>query len=141
MTTTKKVKYANTTLVIHKMNVFAANDLLNRCLGAIAPIFSLAGERITGEKISEAVKEALNALPAPERERILFKDLLGTVKLEDDTALVATVQETGARTLMAQLDLYDVYQLAGDVVEFNYARFFESGKRALGDVSASRKIQ
>lgn len=131
MNQTKSVKIGGAELLLEKMDVFKQAEIFNRFLPALAPFVAAAvsaREGSTGEILAHAEK-AFQALPAQEREAILWEELLPTVKVQMGGGVTVPLIGTadgGGRCLMAPLDFFDVLALAGEVLKFNFARFFSA---------------
>lgn len=133
----KQITVGGHTLFIERMDVFKANDLLNDVLAGVVPLLALAGRKTTGADIAAAAQAALDRIPAERRRDVLVR-LLKTVKTEGGIALYARTEE-GAEATMIPLTLKQLYEVALQVVLYNFGDFFGDALSGLSAQSASPK--
>lgn len=144
MANTKDIEVNGVQLRLYKMSPFDQLDLLNTFLPALSGVLravsgvtkSTKDRAQNIESIASAVDSFLVKVDPQTRKDLLFKHLLSpkSVKIVISGTELPIVSETkDARAIMSDElnDITYLLQIGGEVLRFNFERFFEFGKSTL----------
>lgn len=137
---TKDIEVNGVKIRIYKMSPFEQLDLVNTFVPALAGVLRAVSGGKDGASNAEAVADAVEAfvskIDAEKRKDLLFNHLLSSesVKVVAGGVEMPLISDAKtAKTVMSD-DLSDItylLQIGGEVIRFNFERFFELGKSTL----------
>lgn len=132
---TRDIEVNGVTVRIKRMDVFEQHELVNRFVpalgGVIRSVFDIQQKGANAASISTALDAFLEAVPEKTRDDIIFNKLLTKASIvASGVELPLISQKDGARAVMAETldDISYLYEIAAQVIVFNFERFFGLGK-------------
>ncbi len=132
----KEIKVNGITLRLKRLDAFEQFHLLNTFIPAIAGVARALVDTNSqkGEAVANALESFVSKIPVAQRDDILFNHLLSkraVVIVVNGMELDLVASANGARTIMNDdlSDISDLLMIAGEVVRFNFSRFFDFGKK------------
>lgn len=125
----KEIEVNGVKLTISKIDVFRQDELVQELLPVVVSTMSRIIAAPGNEKSAalSGIDVFLKELPAKRRSELIFHDLLPCAKLPNGMKLVGKV-DGGPKTVMASElnSLGALYQVAFEVLRFNFEDFFDS---------------
>ena len=128
-TSEKEIEINGVKLIISKIDVFRQDELVQELLPVVVSAMSRIIAAPGNEKSAalSGIDAFLKELPAKRRSELIFNDLLPCAKLPGGISLISKI-EKGPKTVMASAldNLGALYQVAFEVLRFNFEDFFDS---------------
>lgn len=132
----KLIEVNGVNLKIKRLDAFNQFELLNVFIPALCGILraAVAGQAGKVDAFLAAIEDFQLKMKPSERNEILFKRLLSKDSVVQvingvEMPLIASVDGQHAVTNDNLQDIADLLFIAGEVVQFNFSRFFEYGKK------------
>ena len=132
----KEITLNGITIRLKRLDAFEQFHLLNTFIPAIAGVTRALVDSNSqkGEAVANALESFVSKIPVTQRDDILFNHLLSkrsVVQVINGMELDLVSNVNGVRTIMNDelSDISDLLLIAGEVVRFNFSRFFDYGKK------------